>query len=89
MKAFIKFIIKLLAVVAIITSCAYLIKKFFLDEKEDEFSDSYTDLKYELDDDLKPVTERDYVSITPTSKAENTTPEKDISEETTQDVDDE
>ncbi|HIW20480.1 MAG TPA: hypothetical protein H9887_00430 [Candidatus Dorea intestinavium] len=65
MKKFLKFITKAIALAGLVTGAAYAVKKLFIDNGDDEFVDDYTDLDYELDGDLQPVTEREYVSITP------------------------
>lgn len=76
MKKFLKFITKAIALAGLATAAAYAIKKLFIDNGDDEFVDDYTDLDYELDGDLQPVPEREYVSITPDTSALDAAKEK-------------
>ena len=49
---------------------------------EDDFSDAFEDEDFDLDSDLKPVTDREYVPLTPSAKkTEENTTEKSSEEE--------
>lgn len=80
-----KFLLGLTAATAAGAGVYYLLKKKYETEPEDEFEDDFEDEDFELDDDLGDVSERGYVSLTPssdekkedaTTDAEDTRPEE-------------
>lgn len=54
----------------------YWLKNKKHSEPEDEFDDDFEDEAFELDDDLGEVSERGYVSLTPSAKPEENTVEE-------------
>lgn len=68
---------KILGAAAVGTAAAgalYYWKKNRIDT--DEFEDDFEDEDFDLDDDLKPVTDREYVSLNAASKSEENTDAK-------------
>lgn len=73
---------KILSLAVIGSAAAGLVYYFKKKEaSEDEaFADDFEDLDFDLDNDLKPVSDREYVPLTPAAKEADT--EAEISEET-------
>ncbi|MCP1101215.1 hypothetical protein M2454_000394 [Aequitasia blattaphilus] len=63
MKKFISFCLKLLVIMTVIAGVVYVIKTYFSSDDEDEFVDDYKDLDFRLDEDLKDVNDREYVTL--------------------------
>ena len=62
---------KLLGLAAVSSAAAgliYYLKKKGINE-DDEFADDFEDEDFDLDSDLKPVTDREYVSLNPSDKS--------------------
>lgn len=68
-----------------IAGLIYYFKKSSSDT-EDDFSEDFEDEDFDLDSDLKPATDREYVSLTP--KAEETENRREIHEPSTDDTKD-
>ena len=64
---------KLLGLAAIGTAVAGLIYYFKKNDtcEDDEFSEDFEDEDFDLDSDLKPVSDREYVPLTPSAKPED------------------
>lgn len=62
-----KFLLGLTAATAAGAGVYYLLKKKYETEPDDEFDDDFEEEDFELDDDLGEVSERGYVSLTPSS----------------------
>lgn len=64
MAKWIKRILGLAAVGGAVAGIIYYFKKFDSDTEED-FSEDFEDEDFDLDSDLKPASDREYVSLTP------------------------
>lgn len=64
MAKWIKRILGLAAISGAVAGVIYYFKKFG-SEKEDDFSEEFEDEDFDLDSDLKPASDREYVSLTP------------------------
>ena len=60
---------------------AYLNKKNDCCNSEDEFSDDFENEDFDLDEDLKEATSREYVSLTPDTPSETESDEEDVQTE--------
>lgn len=59
-----KYALVLAAVSAVVGVCAFIFKKKkSASEEEDEFLDSFEDTDFDLDKDLEPIKDRDYISL--------------------------
>lgn len=74
---------KLLGLAAIGTAVAGLIYYFKKNDtcEDDEFSEDFEDEDFDLDSDLKPVSDREYVPLTPSANPEDGSGEEDKEEE--------
>lgn len=70
MKKISKYILGITAVGAAIAGVIYLSKKQTPEDVEEMFSDDFEDEDFDLDDDLGPVSEREYVSLNPEAASE-------------------
>lgn len=70
---------KLLGLAAIVTAVAGLIYYFKKNDtcEDDEFSEDFEDEDFDLDSDLKPVSDREYVPLTPSPNPEDGSGEED------------
>lgn len=70
---------KLLGLAAIGTAVAGLIYYFKKNDtcEDDEFSEDFEDEDFDLDSDLKPVSDREYVPLTPSAKFEDESGDED------------
>ena len=70
---------KLLGLAAIVTAVAGLIYYFKKNDtcEDDEFSEDFEDEDFDLDSDLKPVSDREYVPLTPSANPEDGSGEED------------
>ena len=71
MKKLCKFLIGVTAFSAAVAGILYLSKKRTSDDDEDILSDDFEDDSFDLDHDLDPVPEREYVSLTPEASSES------------------
>lgn len=84
MAKWIKRILGLAAVGGAVAGLVYYFKKSGTDTEED-FSEDFEDEDFDLDSDLKPASDREYVSLTPKTEGAEETPDTD-SEETEEDA---
>lgn len=80
-----KLLLCLSAAAAVGAGVYYWIKKKEACETEEEFDEDFEDEDFKLDEDLKDVSERGYVSLTPSSKAKD--PEEEKEEDTEEEED--
>lgn len=87
MEKWIKRLIGLTAVIGAVAGLVYYLKNRCSCDGEDELVDDFEDEDFDLDNDLKPVSDREYVPLTPSkpdaeTEASDNEPAKDNAEET-------
>ncbi len=80
MSKWLKRLLGLAAIASTIAGFIYYFKKNSKDTLEDD-ADDFEDEDFDLDNDLKPVTDREYVPLGGTPKEENDTSEETIKTE--------
>ena len=80
-KKFGKLLLCLSAVTVAGAGVYYWFKKKEACETEEEFDEDFEDEDFKLDEDLKDVSERGYVSLTPASKGKEAEEEEDTEKE--------
>ena len=90
MSKWLKRLLGLTALASAVAGAIYVFKKF--DESDDELDDVFEDEDFDLDDDLKPVSDREYVALTPNAsddveeeEKEEDTAEEEVKEEVKED----
>lgn len=73
MAKWIKRILGLAAMGGAVAGIIYYFKKLDSDTEED-FSEDFEDEDFDLDSDLKPASDREYVSLTPKNEEEDSKP---------------
>ena len=84
MDKWLKKVLGLAAASGAIAGLIYYLKKKDSD-KDDEFADDFEDNDFDLDSDLKPTSDREYVSLNPSAKEDADNSKEVASEESASD----
>lgn len=68
MSKWVKRLLGLTAVAGVVAGVVYFFKKS--DSKDEDLTDVFEDEDFDLDDDLKPVSDREYVPLTPNTSSD-------------------
>lgn len=79
MDKFLKRVLGAAAIGALIAGVVYYFKQNHV--SEDDFEDDFEDEDFDLDNDLKPVGDREYVSLTPKTAEEEVSEESEAAAE--------